>query len=314
MNSHDDALNGAPATLFENTSKAGSGGEYAWVQREGSIDATQVWLKAQSSTTQRSSTFVDGWYDFQVTTDKVRLDWAVTMTPLVWWDQSIVRVYNMTTGGILISHNVTGTGVDELVVTPGHNLRLYTGFNQNNLNQWSYPAGNTAFLAEGRLSAPIQAFQGRVTLQDWQGSMVGEPLTVTIRNAANAIVQGPETTTTTTNGSWNLPTSLANGTYKVTVKGRTWLSASVGNVVLSGGSTEVLTTHVNGDSVPDDVIDLSDYTTLILAFNALLDTDPNTAGNQPSPNWNVAADLNGDSAVDLTDYTVIVMNFNAVGG
>ncbi|MCE9558954.1 MAG: hypothetical protein K8R88_08380, partial [Armatimonadetes bacterium] len=237
MNSHDDALNGAPATLFENTSKAGSGGEYAWVQREGSIDATQVWLKAQSSTTQRSSTFVDGWYDFQVTTDKVRLDWAVTMTPLVWWDQSIVRVYNMTTGGILISHNVTGTGVDELVVTPGHNLRLYTGFNQNNLNQWSYPAGNTAFLAEGRLSAPIQAFQGRVTLQDWQGSMVGEPLTVTIRNAANAIVQGPETTTTTTNGSWNLPTSLANGTYKVTVKGRTWLSASVGNVVLSGGST-----------------------------------------------------------------------------
>jgi len=59
----------------------------------------------------------------------------------------------------------------------------------------------------------------------------------------------------------------------------------------------------NGDCDANNVIDLTDYTTVALAFNA----DPN-AGN-----WNVTADLNRDDIVDLTDYTIVALNFNRVG-
>jgi hypothetical protein len=58
----------------------------------------------------------------------------------------------------------------------------------------------------------------------------------------------------------------------------------------------------NGNCNGDGVIDLTEYTTVATAFNAL----PN------SPNWNVTADLNGDQVVDLTDYTIVAVNFNAL--
>jgi hypothetical protein len=58
-----------------------------------------------------------------------------------------------------------------------------------------------------------------------------------------------------------------------------------------------------GDAVEDNVIDLSDYTVIATAFNAL----------PSSGNWNVNADLNEDGVVDLTDYTFIAVNFNSLG-
>ncbi|MCE9560331.1 MAG: hypothetical protein K8R88_15450, partial [Armatimonadetes bacterium] len=61
----------------------------------------------------------------------------------------------------------------------------------------------------------------------------------------------------------------------------------------------------------DQAIDLSDYTQVVTAFNALL-ADPNNGG-LPSANWDALADVNGDAGVDLTDYTVVVSNFNALG-
>ena len=71
--------------------------------------------------------------------------------------------------------------------------------------------------------------------------------------------------------------------------------------MVPNGAATVNFALLNGDSVKDGIVDLSDYTVIVTAFNA----DP-LAGN-----WNVAADLNRDDIVDLTDYTVVVSNFNA---
>jgi hypothetical protein len=55
----------------------------------------------------------------------------------------------------------------------------------------------------------------------------------------------------------------------------------------------------NGDCNSDLTIDLTDYTIVATAFNAIPD----------SSNWDPTADLNNDGVVDLTDYTFIAVNF-----
>ena len=47
---------------------------------------------------------------------------------------------------------MTETGSAGLGIVPGHHIQLYVGINQNNLNGFSYPAGDTAFRAEGTLT------------------------------------------------------------------------------------------------------------------------------------------------------------------
>jgi len=104
-------------------------------------------------------------------------------------------------------------------------------------------------------------------------------------------------------GAFTLSTIAPTGVYDVYATGGTFLSKKLSSVNVVSGTTGVNLTLTNGDVVGDDVIDLSDYTAVAVAFNA-----------EPSDsNWNVRADLNGDDVVDLTDYTVIAVNFNAIG-
>ena len=59
----------------------------------------------------------------------------------------------------------------------------------------------------------------------------------------------------------------------------------------------------NGDCNGDNVVDLTDYTIVIEAFDSL----------EGDGKWNPQADLNEDGAIDLTDYVLVLLNFNAVG-
>ena len=94
------------------------------------------------------------------------------------------------------------------------------------------------------------------------------------------------------------------GTTTIRAKGSTWLAKNLGTYTLSNSAlTGVNGSLINGDAVDNNVVDLSDYTVVLIAFNAL----------PSSSNWNPRADLNGDATVDLTDYTIIVTNFNQVG-
>ncbi|MCE9558421.1 MAG: Ig-like domain repeat protein [Armatimonadetes bacterium] len=163
--------------------------------------------------------------------------------------------------------------------------------------------GDATYLANsdgGNWTVLGPSFNGNVSFLDWTQGDAGQQISVTIRNNADLIVQGPTNVVTTTNGNWQLFTSLAAGTYKVSVKGDHWLRQQKTNISLPNTTTgTALFSHdlTNGDEVSDNVIDLSDYTVIVSQFNS---SGP-------------AGDLNGDRIVDLTDYTIVITNFNRIG-
>ncbi|MBL8049310.1 MAG: hypothetical protein JNJ45_11585 [Chthonomonas sp.] len=109
-----------------------------------------------------------------------------------------------------------------------------------------------------------------------------------------------------------IPDTLAAGTYRVRIKGVTWLSESVLVDTTLGDATSDFSLR-NGDVNNDNLVDIADYSALAAAFDAVLDTDPVTAGNQSSPNWLLGADLNKDGIVDIGDYTPLASNFDGTG-
>jgi hypothetical protein len=114
-------------------------------------------------------------------------------------------------------------------------------------------------------------------------------------------------------GAVSFTTGAPDGVYDLYLQGAFCLQKKV-TAVISGGVANFGSTSLkNGDSVSDNVVDLSDYTVIATAFNGLLDTDVDTPGNQPSANWDFRADLDFSGVVDLTDYTIVATNFNSLG-
>jgi len=99
-------------------------------------------------------------------------------------------------------------------------------------------------------------------------------------------------------GNFRVPALVGN--FELSVKTGQWLRKKVSFTTTSSGASGVNLSLVNGNCNRDTVIDLSDYTIVADAFNAL----------PADPNWNVQADLNEDGVIDLTDYTIIAVNFN----
>lgn len=144
---------------------------------------------------------------------------------------------------------------------------------------------------------------GRLTLSDFSGSVAAETVTVKVRDAGGNVLETIPNVPLNAQGDYSF-TSSQTGVRTIAFQGRTWLTKTVTNVNLGAGTVNnVNATLVNGDSTHDDVVDLSDYTIIVTAFNAL----------PSSGNWDVRADLNGDGVVDLTDYTIVITNFNQTG-
>ncbi|MCE9559159.1 MAG: metallophosphoesterase [Armatimonadetes bacterium] len=163
-------------------------------------------------------------------------------------------------------------------------------------SEWT-AVGGTVYDSYTWNSRPVT---GTVTLGDFSAAL---PASMIFRFTKGSMVI-ERTGTVAPNGDFVCYGPVTDGSYSVAVKYGHWLRQSIGAVnITSAGASGLSFTLINGDVVDDNVIDLSDYTQLVIAFNA-----------QPAdPNWQATADLNGDLVVDLTDYTILVVNFNALG-
>ena len=220
-------LAGATHNFSEPAGQSGSGGESSSIIREGKIDGTSVWLSDRLSNTVRSSSGATSWYDFTPDCAQVKLEYKVNLSRLVWWDLAIVRVYDKTAGTILVTHEENGSGTDVITVPNGHILELYTGINQNNLNQWSYPAGDTNFVADGKITPVPEAPLSSITLLP--NTVIGGRNTGAIVRLAGA--SGPLGTvvTLTAGAGATVPPTVAvpaGGTYVTFVVNTTAVNAS----------------------------------------------------------------------------------------
>ena len=103
---------------------------------------------------------------------------------------------------------------------------------------------------------------------------------------------------------------IAPGNYDITIKGAHTLRNLAANV----GITQDTMTNVDfgtlkeGDcwgagNVPDNIIDISDYSAILYSFGTMSGHD----------NWVATCDLNRDGVVDIADYSIVLFNFGQMG-
>lgn len=198
---------------------------------------------------------------------------------------------------------------DPLIGWPQQNkIGDYIGMlSTNNFAQCIFPAtwNGEQDVYFARIPAPDILVQGNIIPADWSITRAGLVATISVYDAANTLKQTASATLDATGHyQFALDQNLAHLSLKIKVKLSHWLRKTVytGTVGLAGLTTATQTL-INGDVDNSNDVDLTDYTQLLVAFNA-------TAADG---NWNPSADLNGDGIVDLTDYTVLVFAFNGVG-
>lgn len=106
---------------------------------------------------------------------------------------------------------------------------------------------------------------------------------------------------------------VPDGSYLLAIKGERSVSRLLNVTVTNGVATVPNTSLLGGDANGDDIVDVLDLSAIISAFDAVLDEDPNTAGNQPSANWDSGADFNYDGFVDVLDLAILISNFDLTG-
>ncbi|MCE9559504.1 MAG: hypothetical protein K8R88_11185 [Armatimonadetes bacterium] len=144
---------------------------------------------------------------------------------------------------------------------------------------------------------------GKVTLSNFTLPPDVFFYSIALANPGTSTVVDRATVIVNATGDWTFSTIAPAGSYDVYIKGGTFLSKKAGTFNVTSGATNVDAVLANGDATGDDIVDLSDYTSVVVAFNA----------GPADTNWDQNADLNGDNIVDLTDYTIVVSAFNAVG-
>ncbi len=134
-----------------------SGAETAVTHQWGILQEASAWVLVQTATQSRASTSGALYYRFIPNVASIRVQATVQLSnPLVWWDDALVRVSDVTAGVTLFDHARSNPGVfnEVIAVDPLHTIQVYVGTNQNNLNGFSYPAGDTQFTAEA-LVTPV---------------------------------------------------------------------------------------------------------------------------------------------------------------
>lgn len=155
-------------------------------------------------------------------------------------------------------------------------------------------------LGDVEIPCPIDV-AGRVNLRDYVASIAGERITVSLRNAAGAVVETIPDVVVDGQGNFSFSTSLT-GVYTVTVRGRTWLCRKIGNVNISSiGIAGLVFTLPNGDVDRSGEVDATDIDIVISHFGA---TFPG-AGDR---NW----DVDGSGEVDAVDIDICIANFGAM--
>lgn len=180
-----------------------------------------------------------------------------------------------------------------------------TNPNDDNVGFWA--ASNTLMRSWSYLlrAAPSRTFllSGRVVLEQYQGNITTQPITVELRPASSTIPLRTETFFLQAGGHYMLYL-VAPGTYDVALRGTHWLRRVVPNVRVNNECVFGLDASlINGDIDGDNEVTLFDFGRLVAAFGSF----PGGA------NWNPNADLDGDNEVTLLDFGVLVSNFAMMG-
>lgn len=146
----------------------------------------------------------------------------------------------------------------------------------------------------------LPSIRGKLTLQDFVGSVSSIPVTVLLRK------QGGNTTYISvglsSDGSFTLA-NVASGTYDIAFKANHWLRKTVKSLVVNGNVSGLTVSLVNGDVNGDNTIGTADYNNMRKAWGS----------SRASTNWNSNADLNGDGNVNMGDYVILKNNWGLSG-
>ena len=144
--------------------------------------------------------------------------------------------------------------------------------------------------------SPPEIVHGHARLEGWQGSMLGIPLTLELRQNDE-----PVQTITTTLDAFGRFSERVNtpGVYSVRAKAGSYLSIRLSSVSIAaqGYAYLPLAFTVNGDANGDNIIDDADLLIVLFEFGSA------------SSN----GDLNGDGVVDDADLLIVLFNFGRSG-
>jgi hypothetical protein len=181
-------------------------------------------------------------------------------------------------------------------------------------NDPATPGGFSMFSDNYRVEAVRSvAFNGQVALEDLGVGDALSPVNVIFVlqdangnpvNAAYFKTLVPDTEGDPALGNYSVRMhDVADGTYKLFIKGFRHLSRVVDVTVAGGTVTVPLVTLRAGDANGDDAVDVFDLDVLVQAFNT-------TEGDET---YNAGADFNYDNAVDVFDLSILITNFNEIG-
>lgn len=198
------------------------------------------------------------------------------------------NLYKVTTAGVVTTIG-TGFSVDCTDIAFGPDKAMYiSSFGTDKIIRVAAPGTRT--------------ISGHINFQDYVGVLPTSALLEVRRTGDNSLVSNP-TVSLDANQNFSGVSVPTSGCYYVTHKTGTWLRGRETVDLRLPTTASVNIQMVNGDCNDDNTVDLSDYTIIAVAFNAL----------PASGNWDARADVNGDGVVDLTDYIIVVTNFNSLG-
>ncbi|MCE9557831.1 MAG: hypothetical protein K8R88_02660 [Armatimonadetes bacterium] len=184
--------------------------------------------------------------------------------------------------------------VDELTFVPGQ-ASLYVATHGRGI--WRIDTGSTALQALTFSKNPIYSANTlTITVQLTVAAPAGGAVVSLSSN--NVGVVAPPIDVIVPQGSNTASVNVAVP-YR-TADATALITASMNDQQISN---TVLVKFLQADINHDGIVDLTDYTRLLNAFDA----------TSASANWDAPCDLNGDGIVDLTDYTIVVVQFNLGG-
>lgn len=137
-----------------------------------------------------------------------------------------------------------------------------------------------------------------------RASLAGESVTILVRNVGSGTNLRTYEVVVKADGTYELSTDLAAGSYDLYAKHRATLRKKLANASLgASGLNGASFTMINGDVNGDNSINVADF----LAFRAAFGASPS------SNNWNPYADLNGDRSVAVSDFLILRAGFGKSG-
>lgn len=171
------------------------------------------------------------------------------------------------------------------------------------LQTWSPGLDNPVYSAGGsRIVNGIVDFGA-----GWAGNAAnvsgGVSLNVEVYDATNtSLLQSGTVMANASTGafSFSLDNAILTNNVIFKLSGSTFLKRSTALTLNAGGSNGVTWNMLNGNVDGNGLIDISDYLTMVAAF----DTSETGSGYDP------ASDINKDGFVDISDYLIMVGNFD----